>query len=114
MMSGGTTKTGTDDRLPYLSFALNNPDLEKIFMATLFVDCSYLCEHVFLNTGIQRVVRSFLEHAGHIEEKYGTKVVPVRISHGTFTLLRIDDLYEKDPREHSSSGSAIDQKTAAL
>jgi glycosyltransferase involved in cell wall biosynthesis/2-polyprenyl-3-methyl-5-hydroxy-6-metoxy-1,4-benzoquinol methylase len=79
-------------------------------MATLFVDCSYLCEHVFLNTGIQRVVRSFLEHAAHLEEKYGTKVVPVRISHGTFTLLSIDDLYEKGPGEHLSSGAVLSRK----
>ena len=72
-----------------------NRQSKKTEKTTLFVDCSYLCEHVYLNTGIQRVVRCFMEQAGTLERKYGIKVIPVSISHGAFDLLNINDLYEK-------------------
>jgi O-antigen biosynthesis alpha-1,2-rhamnosyltransferase len=66
-------------------------------MRSLFVDCSYLCRHTFLNTGIQRVVRCFMAHSEFLEKNYSIKVVPVDISDGAFNLMNIQDLYEKEP-----------------
>ncbi|MCB2183985.1 MAG: glycosyltransferase family 4 protein [Desulfobulbaceae bacterium] len=71
-------------------------------MTTLFVDCSYLRDHAYLNTGIQRVVRSFLEQTEFLETKHGIKVIPVSISHGAFDVLDTADLYDKGPQDSPS------------
>lgn len=63
-------------------------------MKTLFVDCSYLHEHTYLNTGIQRVVRKFVENAPALESRYGINVVPVSITGADFKPLTLSDLYE--------------------
>ncbi|MCP4116873.1 MAG: glycosyltransferase [Desulfobacteraceae bacterium] len=63
-------------------------------MKTLFVDCSYLYKHVSLNTGIQRVVRRFMENAESLEQIHGITVLPVHIANGSFDILTLDDLYD--------------------
>jgi len=63
-------------------------------MKTLFADCSYLHKHAYLNTGIQRVVRKFIENAPVLESHYGINVVPVSITEGDFRPLTLSDLYE--------------------
>ena len=65
-------------------------------MRTLFADCSYLHEHADLNTGIQRVVRKFIENAPALESRYNINVVPVSITGGDFKTLTLNDLYH-DP-----------------
>ncbi len=62
-------------------------------MRTLWIDCSYLCHHVTLNTGIQRVVRNIVREIEPIVENGGYRVVPVDISNGGFRILSINDLY---------------------
>ncbi len=64
-------------------------------MRTIFVDCSYLCEHAHLNTGIQRVVRKVVENLGELAEGHQIRVQPVRVAMGRFDLLTIADLHPK-------------------
>jgi len=60
-------------------------------MKTIFIDCSFLADHVDLNTGIQRVVRRVVETLP--EAAKDTRIVPVRINDGRFNALSIADLY---------------------
>ena len=62
-------------------------------MKTIFVDCSYLCNHPELNTGIQRVVRQVVTHLEELAAVHGYQVVPVDISHDKCIPLTIADLY---------------------
>jgi len=64
-------------------------------MKTLFVDCSYLYKHLSLNTGIQRVVRRFMENAEFIQDNHNITVHPVHISGGAFDILAPGDLYDQ-------------------
>jgi len=61
-------------------------------MKTVWIDCSYLCHHVELNTGIQRVVRNVVSHLKPLARNDGYRVVPVDISHGQFRILGFSDL----------------------
>lgn len=72
----------------------NIPITIETVMKTLFVDCSYLYKHVSLNTGIQRVVRRFMENAEAIQQAHSITVLPVHISQGAFDILTLNDLYE--------------------
>lgn len=62
-------------------------------MKNLYIDCSYLADHVQLNTGIQRVVRrvveNFTEMAGGVPEH----VIPVRIGDRRFDRIELSELY---------------------
>ncbi|WP_151704821.1 glycosyltransferase family 4 protein [Nitrincola alkalilacustris] len=62
-------------------------------MRTIYIDCSYLADHVDLNTGIQRVVRQVVQHFYQFGDEQGFRVQPVLISHGRFELLTQAMLY---------------------
>jgi len=53
-------------------------------MKKIFIDCSYISEHVELNTGIQRVVRRVVESLDEIAEAQKIEVIPVNITNGQF------------------------------
>lgn len=63
-------------------------------MRKLFVDCSHVCRNIYLNTGIQRVVRSFMKEAEFLEKKFEIKIIPVDLSNGAFCLMNIQSLFE--------------------
>lgn len=64
-------------------------------MRKIFVDCSYLYNHIELNTGIQRVVRRVIENLETLSHMNGIEVIPVNISHHNFFKVDIKELYEK-------------------
>lgn len=78
-------------------------------MKTVWIDCSYLCHHVTLNTGIQRVVRNVIIHLKPLAEASGFNVVPVDISNGQFRPLDIKDLSPALPES-----AVIETKTTIL
>lgn len=61
----------------------------------IFIDCSYLADHVELNTGIQRVVRKVVESLSASVQETGINIYPVRIGGGNFEVLGLADLYPK-------------------
>ncbi|MFO7886386.1 MAG: glycosyltransferase family 1 protein [Desulfobacteraceae bacterium] len=75
-------------------------------MKNLFADCSYLHKHAYLNTGIQRVVRKFVENAPALESRYGINVVPVSITGAEFKPLTLSDLYNNP----STAGSGFKER----
>lgn len=66
-----------------------------IQLRTLYIDCSYLADHVELNTGIQRVVRRVVENFINLTGDSPQQVVPVRISDGRFDRMTPDELYPR-------------------
>lgn len=62
-------------------------------MRTIYIDCSYLAEHVELNTGIQRVVRRVLENLGDIAAEAEFRIQPVHIGNHRFDFLPQNALY---------------------
>jgi len=83
-------------------------------MRTLYVDCSYLCEHTQLNTGIQRVVRQVVAHFMALGPQRGFHIQPVRISQGRFELLSVDDLYPRQPVDGSEPANAPSRPSLSL
>ena len=61
-------------------------------MKKIWIDCSFFCHHVELNTGIQRVVRNVLANITPLAIKYQYEVIPVDISNGQFRVLNLADL----------------------
>lgn len=74
-------------------------------MATLYIDCSYLCEHVELNTGIQRVIRRVIENMEDLAADRGLQVQPVKMSHGQFVPLDAAALYPAPPADPAQPGA---------
>lgn len=77
-------------------------------MKKIFVDCSYLSEHVELNTGIQRVVRRVLENLELLSQTNDFKVIPVKIGNGQLLEVGMQDLYMQD--KSNLTGHAVEGK----
>ncbi len=71
-------------------------------MKKYFVDCSYLSEHIELNTGIQRVVRRVIENLELLSKDNNFEVIPVNISNNQFKKIDIQNLYQKDKDQNVS------------
>ena len=67
-------------------------------MKKIFVDCSYLYDHIELNTGIQRVVRRVIENLESLSQTNEIEVIPVNISHHNLFKVELKELYEKKDR----------------
>lgn len=72
-------------------------------MKNLYIDCSYLADHVHLNTGIQRVVRRIVENLTEMQGEAPARVIPVRIGDGRFDRIERAELY---PAASSASTAA--------
>jgi len=72
-------------------------------MKKIFIDCSYISEHVELNTGIQRVVRRVVESLDEIAEAQKIEVIPVNITNGQFKELNREQLYPQNAAEVSNA-----------
>ena len=78
------------------------------------MDCSYLYNHIELNTGIQRVVRRVIENLEILSHKNGIEVIPVNISHHNFFRVDIKELYEqKRSLASATTATRMDIKTRA-
>ena len=65
-------------------------------MKKYFIDCSYLSEHIELNTGIQRVVRRVIENLELLSKDNDFEVIPVNISNNQFRKIDIANLYQRE------------------
>ena len=81
-------------------------------MKKIYVDCSYLSEHIELNTGIQRVVRRIIENLTLLSKENDFEVVAVNISNSQFKKVEISDLYQQtklDKNDHESKEDFLQQ-----
>ena len=62
-------------------------------MARLYIECSYLVDHNFLNTGIQRVVRKVIENMQEIALKNGYELHLVSLRDGYAKEVTLHALY---------------------
>lgn len=62
-------------------------------MKKVFIDCSYIVEHVELNTGIQRVVRRVVESLDKISSRENVEIIPVSIVNSQLRPLTREQLY---------------------
>jgi len=73
-------------------------------MKKVFIDCSYIVDHVELNTGIQRVVRRVVESLDEIASANEVEIIPVSIVGGSFQALSHDRLYPQTTEAQATNG----------
>ncbi len=72
-------------------------------MKKIFIDCSYIVEHVELNTGIQRVVRRVVETLSEIAPAHNVEIILVSIVNGEFQPLNLWQLYPAEVEDAVAS-----------